>query len=67
MNILFIINFFVGFIFSEIPRVSVFGTVRIRLLSPNNQKYRKTNEKNQLKKPNQPGIYIPICIYCMCI
>ena len=39
MNILFIKHFFVGFMFSEIPRVSLFGhcptdTVRIRLLSP---------------------------------
>ena len=39
MNILFINNFFVGFMVSEIPRVSVFGhcpfsvTFRIRLLS----------------------------------
>ena len=39
MNILFIKHFFVGFIFSEIPRVSVFGTVRIRLLSPNRYKH----------------------------
>ena len=40
MNILFINIFFVGFIVSEIPRMSVFGhcpysgTIRIRLLSP---------------------------------
>ena len=34
MNILFITHFFVGFMVSEILRVSVFGTVRIRLLSP---------------------------------
>ena len=40
MNILFIKHFFLGFIVSEIPRVSAFGhcpysvTVRIRLLSP---------------------------------
>ena len=40
MNILLIKYFFVGFMVSEIPRVSVFGhcpysvTVRIRLLSP---------------------------------
>ena len=40
MNILLIKHFFVGFMVSEIPRVSVFGhclysgTVRIRLLSP---------------------------------
>ena len=35
MNILSINNFFVGFMVSEITRVSIFGTVRIRLLSPN--------------------------------
>ena len=40
MNILLITHLFVGFMVSEIPRVSVFGhcpysgTVRIRLLSP---------------------------------
>ena len=40
MNILFFTHFFVGFIVSEIPRVSAFWhcsysvTVRIRLLSP---------------------------------
>ena len=40
MNILFIKYFVVGFMVSEIPRVSVFGhcpysgTVRIQLLSP---------------------------------
>ena len=34
MNILFITHFFVGFMVSEIPRVSVFGHWRIRLLSP---------------------------------
>ena len=40
MNILFITNFFVGLMVSEILRVSVFGhcpysgTIRIRLLSP---------------------------------
>ena len=34
MNILFIKHFFVEFMVSEIPRVSVSGTVRIRLLSP---------------------------------
>ena len=36
MNILFIKHFFVGFMVSDIPRVSVFGPVRIRLLSPRN-------------------------------
>ena len=35
MNILFITNFIVEFMVSEMPRVSEFGTVRIRLLSPN--------------------------------
>ena len=39
MNMLFIKNVIVGFMVSEIPRVSVFGhcpgTVRIGLLSPN--------------------------------
>ena len=39
MNIIFFTNFFVGFMVSEILRVSVFGhcpsdSVRIRLLSP---------------------------------
>ena len=34
MNILFINIFFVGFMVSEIPIVSVFRTVGIRLLSP---------------------------------
>ena len=33
MNILFINIFCVAFMVSEIPRISVFGTVRIRLLS----------------------------------
>ena len=33
MNMLFMKYFFVGFMVSEIPRVSVSGTVRIRLLS----------------------------------
>ena len=31
MNIVFINNLFVGFIVSEIPRVSVFGTFPIQL------------------------------------
>ena len=40
MNILLIKHFFIGFMVSEIPRVSVFGNcptdkVRIRLPSPN--------------------------------
>ena len=34
MNILFINNFFVGFMVSEIPRVSVFGNCPYSLLSP---------------------------------
>ena len=34
MNILFIKHFFVGFMVSDIPRVSVFCQYRIRLLSP---------------------------------
>ena len=34
MNMLFIKHFFVGFIDSEIPRVYLSGTVRIRLFSP---------------------------------
>ena len=34
MNILFMKHFFVGFMVSDISRVSYSGTVRIRLLSP---------------------------------
>ena len=34
MNMLFIKHFFVRFMVSEIPRVSVFGHCRIRILSP---------------------------------
>ena len=39
MNILFIKYFFGGFMVTEIPRVSVFRTVRIRLLSPTHYFY----------------------------
>ena len=38
MNIVFII-FFIGFMISEIPRVSYSGTVRIRLISSISTQY----------------------------
>ena len=34
MNILFITQFFVGFMVSEIPRVSVFGNCPYSVISP---------------------------------
>ena len=43
MNILFIEHFFVGFMVSEIPRVSVFGHCPYSVISPtNDMHYRET-------------------------